>query len=318
MHRFWAHLLINSWVFLFAAGAIAQTQAGTQPPEPEVLPRHRLVYSNLLAFRYNPLGLEDRISLGYRFRLYNDSNLLWRDAHIGLAFTPTINPATTRIGGTLTVKPIAVLSLSAGYYFVAWHGTFDYLYSTDSATDDFSDSAIENPEQDYQGYSTTGQEAQFRAQAVGKVGPVVLRNDLIFFYGNLDLKGGDSLYYHSSLDALVPNSGWALTNDSDLVYLSDFGLIVGVRNSVVHAFYKDEHYGPSDDTENINTPTVRVGPLAAYVFYDRPSSWFNRPTLVLIVNWWLKHRFRTGDDVNQGIPYLVLGFRFDGDIWHRR
>ena len=41
---------------------------------------------------------------------------------------------------------------------------------------------------------------------------------------------------------------------------------------------------------------------------------FNRPTLILIVNWYVSHRWRTGQDVNQGFPYLVLGFAFTSDL----
>lgn len=35
----------------------------------------------------------------------------------------------------------------------------------------------------------------------------------------------------------------------------------------------------------------------------------------MIVNWWLEHPYRTGQEVSQAVPYIVLGFAFNGDIW---
>jgi hypothetical protein len=44
--------------------------------------------------------------------------------------------------------------------------------------------------------------------------------------------------------------------------------------------------------------------------------WYN-PTAFLLVQWWAKHRYRTGaeDGVGAGVPYIVLGFSFEGDFW---
>ena len=46
-----------------------------------------------------------------------------------------------------------------------------------------------------------------------------------------------------------------------------------------------------------------------------PGVFFNNPTAILIVNWWLEHPYRTGQEVSQAVPYIVLGFAFNGDIW---
>jgi hypothetical protein len=277
-----------------------------------------VVYNNLLAARLNPLGLEDQINLGYRYRLYRDPGLLWRDAYVGLALTPTLNPAVARVGASLEIKPLAVLFLSVGYYFVGWFGSFEYLQSYRSPHADHSDTHLDEGVDAGRRYSTIGSELQLRAQVLGKVGPVVVRNDLNLFRCQLDLEGEDRLHYNARIDAMVADGGWALTNDTDLVWLSSFGLVAGIRSSVVHAFYGDRDFVPGESTENPNSPSVRLGPLLAYVFYDRPDRWFNKPTVLLIINWWLKHRYRTGADVSQGVPYLVIGFKFEGDLWQRR
>ena len=42
-----------------------------------------------------------------------------------------------------------------------------------------------------------------------------------------------------------------------------------------------------------------------------------KPTLYLLAQWWVKHRYRTGQEVSQGLPMIVLGFSFTGDLWKR-
>jgi hypothetical protein len=291
--------------------------SGQAPAQLAPRPKHRIVYSSLLAARLNPLGLENRLWIGYRRRLFNSGKLLLREANIGIAFSPTITPSMARVGGTLEVRPLTVLSLSAAYYFVGFFNTFGFLQSYQSPRDDHSDTQIRAGQDAGRSYTTTGSELQLRAQLLGKVGPIVLRNTTVFYRSQMKLSQGDRLFYNPRIDALVPDGGWAMVNDTDLVWLTPFRLIAGVRFSVVHAFYRDGDYRAGESRDNINTPLMRVGPLLAYVFYDKPERRFNKPTLLMIINWHLKHRFRTGADVSRAIPYFVLGFRVSGELWKR-
>jgi hypothetical protein len=280
-------------------------------------PKHRIVYHNLTILRYNPLGLEDRLDIVYRYRLYRKRGILWRDAHLGIGFTPSLSPAMSRIGATVFVQPLTILTLSASYYFISWYGIFDHLSSFESAHDDYSDTAIKRKGNKGLNYATNGHMVRLMAQVIGKIGPVAINNILNFYYGYMDLREGDSVYYEPRYDVLAPNDGWALTNESDLLYLTDFGLVAGVRNTVVHAFYRDEHVREGESTNTANVPMVRFGPFLAYIFDDKPKKKFIKPTLILIVNWWLKNRYRTGQDVSQAFPYMVLAFKFQGDLWSR-
>jgi hypothetical protein len=297
-------------VALFAALLVAswKTRAEEQGPPPARPPHHRLVYGNLLVLRYNPLGIEDKIELEYRYRLVHSDALLWSDTYVSLGLTPTVNAALTRLGATLAVKPIAVATLSAGYYYVIWYGAFGHLRSFENPDLDYSDSAIDRGSG--QAIATTGHELQLRANLVGKIGPVALSNNLEAYFADMKLGGGDHYYYQPRLDVLAHDLRWLLSNDTDLVYVTEFGLVAGLRNTVVHAFDAEGSGAGSDDT-----PTDRLGPLLAYVFFDRPRAAFNKPTLLLVTGFWLKHRFRTGEDVHQGVPYVVLAFKFEGEIW---
>jgi hypothetical protein len=40
----------------------------------------------------------------------------------------------------------------------------------------------------------------------------------------------------------------------------------------------------------------------------------NSLTLLLLVNWYLAHRWRTGQDVSAAIPYVLLGLSFHHDL----
>lgn len=299
------------------SGETEPTALADLPETPQALPpRHRVYYKNLLAARLNPLGLEDRIELGYALRLWDSPSILWRDAFVGIALTPTLSPAVSRLGATLSFKPVAVLLVSASAYWVKWFGTFEYLQSYAWAHAEFSDTALDRGEELGLNYDTQGFEAEFQIQALAKVWQIVLRNDLKFYYDDMSLRGADRLFYNIRIDHLVPDEGWSLTNDTDLVWLSDFGLVAGLRTTVTHAFYRDADFLPTEDPDDTdNTPTVRLGPLVAWIIDDDLHRAFDRPTVLAVVNWWLVHRYRTGEDVEQAIPYFVLGFSFEGELW---
>ena len=50
------------------------------------------------------------------------------------------------------------------------------------------------------------------------------------------------------------------------------------------------------------------------VFFDEGYTSFNKPAVILNVAWYLQHRYRTGAEVSQAVPYVVLGFAFQSDL----
>jgi hypothetical protein len=108
----------------------------------------------------------------------------------------------------------------------------------------------------------------------------------------------------------------------DLLYRSRFGLTAGVRYSIVHPLYTRGDYRDNEEAVSDNGHQ-RIGPLVAFTFFDRGFTRFNKPTLLLIVNWYVDHRYRTGQgetstlgafSTSPGVPYLVLGFSFQSDL----
>jgi hypothetical protein len=148
-----------------------------------------------------------------------------------------------------------------------------------------------------------------------KVGPIAARSNFKLIYSDFDLRGDEPVFYDITLDELLPDEGWMLSNDADLLYLTDFGLTLGVRHTYTRAFFAPRHFGGTEPADDPTRPNHRVGPLAAYQFYEEEGpSRFNKPTVLMILNWYVEHRNRAGQDVSRAFPYIILGFAFSGDL----
>ena len=294
---------IVSSVALASNGLAAEV---TLPPLPPIA-QHRIVYESTLGARINPIGIEEQLVLGLRERLFESDSLALRDNYVSVALTPTLSPAVTRFGGQIELKPLSILSLTAGFYQVGYLGSFGTLQSYPNGKSDYSDTSLTKGKDAGKNYPAGGYEVHLKAMALGKLGPIVIRSEPNAFYTNVGLRNGDTVYYGPRLDLLMPDKGWVLTTDEDIVYLSSFGLIAGGRFSTQSTFLDEPHDSAS---------VMRLGPLLAYTIFDHPNASFNKPTLIGICQWYLQHPYRTGQDIGQGIPFVILAFRFEGELWH--
>jgi hypothetical protein len=306
------HCLAVLLVLLAASTASAQQMFQDGPP-----PQHRLVYRNLLVVRLNPLGLLDEGRLSYRYRLYRSDSPALRDNFVSLGLAPALSPAYGKLGFVAEFQPLTVLQLWGMYELVGTFGTFRQLQSFPSAGSHFSDTELYARDALPAGdalrpYATTGTQLTLGATLQLKVGPVAVRNMFRMVRPDMTLRAGDTVFYDITHDVLAPNRGWYLLNDADVLYQTGRGLTAGLRWSSSHAFYGAEHFTPELQTA---VPTThRLGPVVAYTFAEQDGARFNAPTVLLLVNWWLAHRYRTGVDSPQAFPYLALGFSFSGDL----
>ena len=292
------------------------TDTGTETTtaKPQKRPRHRLIYNHLLGLRYNPLGLSSELNIGYRYQLINKDTVLFRDSFIAAQAHTIVTPAFVGAGPRIDIQPAAVLNLSATYDYIGFFGAFGSLQSFPSANDEWHDDVISDLADMDLNYGAGGHQITLSALLQGKVKNVAIRDNPKFYWFDFNLREGDRTFYNQTIDMMVGDRGWAMTNDLDLLYLFDFGLTVGARYTVTQAFYRDEHFAPDEETTNLNGPTHRIGPALIYSFYNRPDQRFNQPSLVLLAQWWAKHRYRTGQEVSTAIPYFVLAFTFKGDL----
>ena len=159
---------------------------------------------------------------------------------------------------------------------------------------------------------------------VGAVGPVVVRDRFTLEYVALDLKNGDTAYYDPIIDTMSPGRGLVLYNDLDVFFLKDLPaggffshgrIIAGARYTVIKPMFNRTDYVVGDDPSKERNEIQRVGPLVAFSIFDDGYTRFHEPTLVALVQFYAAHPNRTGKDEHQAVPYLVLAFVFQSDLW---
>ena len=289
------------------------------PPQPEV----SLYYSNITAARVNPLGLVDYATFSLRGRMYVSDSDVATQNFVGIGVVPALSPAWGRLGGIVEIQPLTILRFYAQYVFVGYFGSFDLFASFPSAASDYSDTDIDQQAATpgREAYATFGGELTLGATLQLKLGPIAARSQFRAVHSNYKVERDDRVFYDQIVDTLVPNNGWYLTNDVDVFYLHDFDesfqLALGVRYTYTHAFYNGSHYEPAELALGVPLPDNdihRLGPIVAFRLDSDPGARFDNPTIMLLAQWHLQHRWRTGADVTVGLPYIALGFLFRGDL----
>lgn len=286
------------WVL---AVVLSSTVASAQMLNDQGPPQWRIVHKNTFALRYNPLGLlyDGRFSL--RYRLYESESAAFRDNFVGLGIAPTASPAFVRIGPFIEFNPLSVFGVWAAAQFVQYFGTFNLLQSFPDASSDFSDAAIRAAP----GNPTNGWELTLGATLQLKISSVVLRSQARLVRGDMRLPAGHAIYYDQFYDVAAPNRGWYFTNDLDVLWQGlEKKLVAGARYTFTAPF----------NTPPYDNSMHRVGPFIGYTFKIKDGAGFNTPTVFLLVQWWMKHRFRTGVETSAALPLIGIGFQTTGDF----
>lgn len=268
--------------------------------------KHQVIWANTLVARVNPLGLLDLATLEYRLRLYPSENPALQNNYLGLAAKPMISPAFFRMGAALDLMPLSVLRLGVAYDFIHYFGTFGHMQSFPSADAAHDDDTIEKLGDDGENFAGKGVQLTLSGLLQAKIGPIAARSNFKAMRLDYVIEPGDTVFYEPLMDMMCQDEGWLVTNDADLLFISEFGLVAGVRYAIIKAFYEK-----GDDP---NGPTHRFGPLVKYEFYSNPGSGLSSVAAFVLANWWLKHRYRTGQKVSQGLPYLAIGLAIGGDV----
>ena len=299
---------------VFAQGSQVPTAGVTPPsedaPRREIPPLH-LFYRAGVAARGNPSGLFTNLAFLARHRLYASDSLALRDNYLAAGAIGMVSPALMRGGLGVEFQPLSILQLSASYEGVYFFGNFNFMQSYTTPNAVSSDRRMAELGQAGQTYATTGTLLTLAGLLQLKVGPVAVRSNVRAFHFNMRLREGDTVFYDPLLDVVAPNAGWNLSKDTDVLYVAG-KLALGLRYTLTHAYYRPEHYAAGDQDMGLNPTINRVGPFLAYTFHDREDFRFNAPTLVLVSQWFLSHRYRAGQEVNQGIPWIALAFQFKG------
>ena len=225
---------------------------------------------------------------------------------MAVRFAGELSPAYARLGGRLEVQPLAIVRLHAQYQYVQTFGLFQSAASFEEPTADYSDEELKDRDKDY---VTGGGLLEIGALLQAKVGPIAIRNNTVSQRFNMVLRADDWYLYDRTLDTLMENGGWSLTNETDLLYVTNFGLTAGLRYTHTNAFYT------SADKDPEKLPHDRVGPAVLYRFGEKkPGAMYQPPMVFLLAQWWLRHPYRTGQKSAQGLPLTAVGIIQEGDF----
>ena len=305
--------------------------------EPEVAPADRpppgglrLMLSDLTVFRLNPLGLETRARFGVQKRLYASGKAITRNNFAFGGLYPKLNPASAHLGVGGEIQPASIFNLRAFAEVQKYFGTFGMLQSFQTANANYSDQTLKDlrdspvtPPQ-----TATVFHASIQPLLQLKVGPIAVRGLFQFDYWDFKVRPGDTVAYEATFDTLLPDQGWTLSIDADVLYTGRKNTAIGLRYSHVHPFYNSDHFASEAELEDYDGENMhdRLGLFAAYTLADAGPSTFNKPTVILIASWYLNHRWRTGapgslpsgsrddDYTTRAFPYLLLGFAFESDL----
>jgi len=228
----------------------------------------------------------------YSTRLFESTSRLFRDTYFAKGPSCKLNPSSVKAGPMIDFQPIAIFNLRIGYEFVEYFGAQGYLQSYEDTDASYSDNTRKDMEQS--AYSTQGHHYYIEPALQVKVGCFAARTKFAFEYWIVKLHEGDNYFYDGQLDTLVPNRKLIWTNDTDLLFVNG-RLTAGLRYSEVMPGARGAH--------------MRVGPLLAWSFNKDDYTSFNKPTLLMVLGWYLRHEYRMGP-----VPYVCVGFSFSADF----
>lgn len=299
-------LLLAAFVVPLAASA---QMLQNQPP-----PQHRLVHRTTFAMRHKPIGVLIDSKVSYRYRLYENESRALRDNFLGVGVAPTLSPAFVRVGPYAELSPLSLFNVWAALQYVQYFGNFDQLQGLPGAQSNFSDSALKDSTDNR--FAAHGWELTLGATLQAKVSSLLVRNQVRFVRGDFNLRPGDRIYYDQFYDVGAPNEGWFASNDLEVLYQGAGNrLLAGARYTATVPFYDEaQHFDPAHPSTEVSNATQRVGPFVAYTFKAEDGARFNTPTVFVLVQWWLQHRFRTGEDSSAALPLIGIGFQTTGDF----
>ena len=313
-------LLVATGLAVALATCAGAAAAEDWPPPP---PRYRLVATSILGASYNPEGVEEQARLGAQMLLYRSKDPAFRDNFVFVGTNPRVNPVLARVGPSIEIQPLTVFNLRFNLEFVSYFGSLGSIQSFASPLADFSASTRDRGRELGTNYGTTGARLSISPFFQIKVGPIALRDQLVFEYFAVGLRGSDTVFYEPAFDTLIPGRGKIVTNDLDLFYVHELpaggffgrGLIAaGARYTMFEPLFDAGDFPAGDDPSRARNGVHRVGPLVAMTLFDDGYTLFQKPTVVAFSQWYAAHRNRTGRDMDQAVPYVVLAFIFQSDL----
>ena len=245
-------------------------------------PQRRL--TNTLGAALNPIGLQDQLTLSWRWGLSRSKNPLLSDAHVALGVSNNFSPAYERLELWAELSPLSILDVKAGLEPVFYFGTFGHLVAFPSYDSDFGKDAREAIKDG--AVSRTGIRYHFSPTLKMKLGRVIARTGAEFEWWRVD--GPGEFFYEPMRDTLLASDGDALmTLSSQLFY--EFASGAGGKKLLAGLFH--DSIDVYDAPENRRQ---RLGPLVLWTLGARRFG-VGEPTGIGSVFYYLQDRSKEGD-----------------------
>jgi hypothetical protein len=245
-------------------------------------PQRRL--ANTLGLSVNPIGLQDQLSLSWRWGLSASRNPFLSDAHIALGVSNNFSPAYERLELWAELSPLSILDLKAGLEPVFYFGTFGHLVGFPSYASDFSKDAREAIKD--RAVSRAGIRYHVSPTLKMKLGRLIARTGAEFEWWRVD--GPGEFFYEPMRDTLLDSDGDALmTLSSQLFY--EFPGGPGGRKLLAGIFH--DRIDVYDAPENRRQ---RMGPLAVWTLGERRFG-VGEPTVIAGIFRYLQDPSKDGE-----------------------
>jgi hypothetical protein len=245
-------------------------------------PQRRL--ADTLGVSVNPIGLQDQLTVSWRWGLSASKNPFLSDAHVAVGVSNNFSPAYERFEMWAELSPLSVLDLKAGLEPVFYFGTFGHLVGFPSYDADFGKDEREAIKD--QAVSRTGIRYHLSPTFKIKIGRVVARTGAEFEWWRVD--GPGAFFYEPMRDTLLDSEGDALMTLSSQVFY-EFPSDPGGRKILAGLFHDriDVHDAPQNLRE-------RLGPIAVWTLGDRRFG-VREPTVIASVYSHLQDRSKDGE-----------------------
>jgi hypothetical protein len=317
-----------------AAAPLVATPPPADPasPSPKLPDGWRFMLSDLTILRLNPIGLETRARFGVQKKLYPSDKKVTENNFFFAGLYPKLNPASAQIALGGELQPASIFNVRVFGELQKFFGTFGFLQSFATANANYSDRVLadnkDSPTPLTEVQATTVKHLSIQPMVQLKFGKIALRSLLQFDYWDGDIRSGNVVFYEPTFDTLLPDQGWTFAADNDVLYVTGTGLAAGLRHTYVKPLYNVDHFLGAADENSYDGQNShhRLGFFGAYTIKDHGPSTFNKPTVILILSFYLKHKYRAGepDTIDPGyesgdyrtraFPYFIAGFAFESDF----
>lgn len=271
-----------------------------------------------IVVQMNPRLFAEDLRMRYAHRLYDSNSKALENNFVAGTAGVTFSGGILRPVIAVDVQPMSILTLGAAYNPTYYWNSFGLGQSYPSPNSDYGSGLFKQPNDGPGGkYAFYVHQLTLSGSLQARVGSVVMRNAARATLASASLHDGDRLFYDPGYDTIVYKNGWVAQNDTDLGYEVPKTVVVGARHSLVLAVYPDGAFLPGEAHHNPNTPTSRVGPFASYTLFADRGGLFDTAKLTLIAQWYIEHRFRTGQSISGAVPLAALAFTVSSEFLAR-